>query len=93
MSHPSLVCAVNSCLRALRCSRAAIIEDFFSAARKSLLAHLHKNVAPVFRSSEAVRRNLSEEELVELTTSWLEARAPAPFMKSLKMLAWCLMHR
>ena len=53
-------------------STAENMDDFFAAARKSLRVYLRKKVGPVFRSSEKVKKDLSEADLAELIGSWLE---------------------
>jgi hypothetical protein len=48
------------------------MEEFFATARSSLRLHLRKKVGPVFRASDQVKKDLSEEDLAELVGSWLE---------------------
>ena len=57
---------------ALVCSSAETMDDFFASARNSLRVYLRKKVGPVFRSSEKVKKDLSEGDLAELIGSWLE---------------------
>jgi hypothetical protein len=68
-------------------SSAENIEDFFAIARNSLRLYLKKKVGPVFRSSDKVRKDLSEADLAELIGSWLEVGSTCfQFFDSLKAI-------